>query len=1044
MILRLYLDEAYDLTVLSEGYSYNCVCGEAGKHATSSVNLQVRPFLNGNNIVNKIINKSSNITAEIIDDDIIFTGIIRPYLNVTSLTSSLENLQLEVMDMTEAMHLYISDPSTEGKISGHIYPEVKKGVSLKYVVSYLFSLCNINVNVEAVSDDIVSYFKLPPDEYLDEVVERFLYEYGYDFKFDNRGNAVIFNTYIDDTSIAGDIDDAINSISLERSDDSYDGLNLRYKKYGYSRNVRLLKFNTGNMGFNQLGLLAMDLTGKLYSGFMHDKHFNAGSSIPDGNLWNWNFENSGIMISDKEKLSAKDVLYVETDISKIKVNLYDESGVTFSPVLQSYDENGARFWVDYSGRFNVNLDLENGWAGWTWNVEVYGDVGYALSEEYSYSVNGPNPESFDFEYLIPEKDNDTIKQTIAKKYYNRQKLSKISYEFNSKTKYDVGNFYTLIDNVGGRSQKIRLISRKLGNDNIYHYRAEGAGTISDHPVSIVNESKSYTASTSNGKTAYEIAVENGFEGTESQWVESLKAKDFSVVFSPSIYIVEPRKGGIGSIVCTVSRINGLEGNITAAIYDASSGYAIESEGDILTISYANSINTSTSFKIDITVGEKKKTFMINGQMKDSIPKTQGWFDSMPDESLSPEKFIKGDTCLINGNPYLYDGTTWNALTIEGLEALPYQTVSDIADCALNSGRDITESMSVMYAYIGHLYARSALIDRIRTSKITMEGNGIIKSKNVADSDIKDAFLPSAGYALDGNNGRLQATKAYIKNSYFDSVEVESSDVTFGSSGTFVSSVSWPQFLLSAWQLMMFCFMVWPESPYQPKKYTGTATVNGYSVSNGYIRIDPVTVSTMFYTSYPSSAGTTPYIKVRGNEGDSKSYVSINGGSESVISSGNVNISFVAARPACAKNILPWSARYSGYSASTIGSPMHPMDSVISTLGVFTNIIIGGFNSLNDGSYYLDNKMSEGSVKLPGGIILKWAKLSSTGGESAEWRVWNYAYPFPTNCIMAFSVIEKSDQNRDAYAYGYPMCFDQTNAAFSAWKAFNSYAIALGY
>lgn len=29
-----------------------------------------------------------------------------------------------------------------------------------------------------------------------------------------------------------------------------------------------------------------------------------------------------------------------------------------------------------------------------------------------------------------------------------------------------------------------------------------------------------------GKSAYQIAVENGFEGTESEWLESLKGQDY--------------------------------------------------------------------------------------------------------------------------------------------------------------------------------------------------------------------------------------------------------------------------------------------------------------------------------------------------------------------------------------------------------------------------------------------------------------------------------------------------------------------------------------
>lgn len=1042
MILRLYLDRSYDLIILSEGFSFNSVCGDAGKHAVSSVNVQIRPFKDGVNIANKIINSNGLIKAEIIDSAALFTGVIRPYLSTSSTNAYAENLRLEVMDNTETMHIYVYEPSVDGVVEGRIYPSVKKNILMRDLVEWLFSLCNLNVDVSSIPDDeTVPYFKLSAGVYVDEVIERFLYEYGYDYKFDSTGKGVIFHTYLDDVSVKGEIKDAINSISLSRSDDTLDGLNVTYKKYSYAANKRILNFYTGNMKFDDWGLLGATLHGKLYSGFMHDEQFNPNSSMPDGNLWNWNFENCGVMIDDERKLTASDVLFVDTDISRCKVNLYDENDVDYSLVLDSYNENGCRLWVDYNGRFNVNPDFTNGWVGWTWRIEVYGNIGYAMSEEFSYSIDGPNPETFKFQYYMVQS-SDNIKENLVKKYYNRQKLSKVTYEFQSLSEYEIGDFYTLVDPVSGRSQDVRLISRKKGSDNIYTYRAEGAGKIEDHPVEIKNESKSYSASTSNGMSAYEIAVENGFNGTEEEWRESLSAKDFSVVFSPAVYNIEPRKGGTSSIVCTITRINSLSGNVSASIYSGASGFTLSADGDTITITYANNVSTSTSFKIDIRVGDITKTYVLNGIMKDAAPKNLGWFEALPDESTAPEKFIDGDCVLIQGVPYRYTNNAWTQL--DNINSLSIDIAMSLVDTAMSHVNVEEQSMSAVYAFIKNLFTQTAIIDFIKTEKIELQEGGVIKSKGVSDSDIADKFLPYTGFAFDGDNGRLQANKAYIQNAIMQLVEMNGSDIMFGSRGRFYSSVSWPQVHLSAWELMMFCYMVWPESPYQPKLFSGTATVNGYSVSNGYITLDPLSISIKFYSSSPTSSTTTPYICVRGNEGNSKSYVSINGGTESEISSGNIQISFIADSPACIKTLQPWSARNSGFSASTIGSPMHPMDSVISKLGVFSDIRLGGTGVMNDGSYYVDNKKQEGSIRLPGGIIIKWARLAASGNGEAEQRYWTYAYPFPSDCIMAFSVILKSDQLRDAYAYGYPMSFDRYTASFSSWGKFLSYAIALGW
>lgn len=53
--------------------------------------------------------------------------------------------------------------------------------------------------------------------------------------------------------------------------------------------------------------------------------------------------------------------------------------------------------------------------------------------------------------------------------------------------------------------------------NLYNYFKQ----IDDY----IDELKSGGTQGPPGKSAYEIAVENGFEGTEQEWLESLKGKD---------------------------------------------------------------------------------------------------------------------------------------------------------------------------------------------------------------------------------------------------------------------------------------------------------------------------------------------------------------------------------------------------------------------------------------------------------------------------------------------------------------------------------------
>ena len=581
--------------------------------------------------------------------------------------------------------------------------------------------------------------------------------------------------------------------------------------------------------------------------------------------------------------------------------------------------------------------------------------------------------------------------------------------------------------------------------------------------------------------------------TQPYIVDTYQSPRFEVTFSSDSYEVHPRWSSDSYFEFSISLLNGLTGTPQFVMVSSSRGIGIpvldENTGKYL-ISIANSIDTATSFTFKIIIKDCVETFTVYGKLVDSDSKYIGTVTSFPDKNTC----IDGDRCFYKiseneGSVYVFDSNSesWKPINESGLSSteknLIYtEAMKDIIDNIPSSSSILSEYGFFDTVISNIIKSETSFVDEMFAKNLTVEeGNfkfeitsGIINvtydGKTVFQispsngnvffgSPNSSLSAPASGFMYDAENqsivsvngkvkilssGVIEAIGASIKDATMETIEMNGSDIKFGSKGKFYSSVSWPQGFLSAWQLMMFCYMVWPESPYQPKSFSGTATVNGYSVTNGYVTLDPLNIAIKFYTSSPTSSTATPYIQVRGNEGNNKSYVSINGGTESEITSGDIHISFIADSPACVKTLQPWSARTSGFSASTIGSPMHPMDSVISRLGVFSDIRLGGTGVLNDGSYYIDNKMQEGSTRLPGGIILKWAKLPATGESSADWRVWNYAYPFPNNCIMAFSFFEKSDTARDDYAYGYPMFFSGQQAVFSSWGVFNSYALALGY
>lgn len=536
--------------------------------------------------------------------------------------------------------------------------------------------------------------------------------------------------------------------------------------------------------------------------------------------------------------------------------------------------------------------------------------------------------------------------------------------------------------------------------------------------------------------------------------QGVSPMDFSVVFSPSAYIINPRELSGKQITITLTRLNGIKGASTATLIDNPAGITIEeSETDVWIAYVASSPATALSFSVKITCGAVEKVYSVTGMMSSTQNMCAGYFtDSLPSSGESMN-YITGDTALLNGKPYKYTGDGWSEITsVDEYETLPYQLAVDTGDCMLANG-DITESLGVMWGYFGHIFAKAALIERIRTSNITMEGNGIIRSKDVLDGHIGDNQLPVTGYALDGQNGRLQSNKAFIANANVVNATINtatlsairSDNFNFGrrSSLTVGYGISWTYgSYVGPFTFFKQMVSVISQGVMTPSYFSGSATVNGSSVSNGYVFYDIESMCLYFSTQESTS---NPVIRMRFNESDSKVYVSINSGSESQLSSATINVSVTCPQglPTCI-SLYPWNndSSNTGVYKSSIGSPRVPFDSIFGKIGLFDDIRIGYLDSLADGSYFLDGT-GEWSIKLPGKKIMKWKYLYRTGDDSAGWRTWTFATAFPTGCDFAFAVPVKSDQNRDAYYYGYMGALSSTYVNFSTWGLFDYFCIAIG-
>lgn len=253
--------------------------------------------------------------------------------------------------------------------------------------------------------------------------------------------------------------------------------------------------------------------------------------------------------------------------------------------------------------------------------------------------------------------------------------------------------------------------------------------------------------------------------------QGISPMDFSVVFSPSAYIINPRELSGKQIKITLTRLNGIKGVSTATLIDNPAGITIEeSETDVWIAYVASSPATALSFSVKITCGAIEKVYSITGMMSSTQNVCAGYFtDSLPSSGESMN-YITGDTALLNGKPYKYTGDGWSEITsVDEYETLPYQLAVDTGDCMLANG-DITESLGVMWGYFGHIFAKAALIERIRTSQIVMQGNGVIKSEGYAPGENKKGFYLSSDGTFECYDGTFKGTLAGAKGKFSGQLE----------------------------------------------------------------------------------------------------------------------------------------------------------------------------------------------------------------------------------------------------------------------------------
>lgn len=182
----------------------------------------------------------------------------------------------------------------------------------------------------------------------------------------------------------------------------------------------------------------------------------------------------------------------------------------------------------------------------------------------------------------------------------------------------------------------------------------------------------------NGESAYNIAVKNGYTGTETEWLESLKGTDG---ISPSIRTVEAPKGYVLEIIDAngenyISLLHGKDGvSPTVSVTETETGHDIvitDTNGEH-SFSVANGSSGSSNEKMKV----KSKTYAMD--WSDGVADTSNMgvsfyvFESLPQNARVIDFKINSNGTEYSSSELLLNNLIQSTDIINTYSAIPYDS-----------------------------------------------------------------------------------------------------------------------------------------------------------------------------------------------------------------------------------------------------------------------------------------------------------------------------------------------------------------------------------
>ena len=455
-------------SIRRNGFSLKTCVGESGKHQVSSCHLVIA----GSDILQVLMTTSKTlIDAKVRDSqgNVLFTGVVRPYASVSIEQTRVGDVSLEVLDYTEVLHKKVNEDVAdylENIPSDVIFSKAWDSIQIcnpsdksKSAVHELCALCGISdIEAPSISAEL-RRFEIKAGDYIDEVLSSLLYEFVYDYRFDENGKMIIFQTSDivkgdDEEDITrlppeGTIDVFNLGISLSRSDQNKTGVVVKYNKYVFSGDFKIW-----------------------------EKSMNCGST--------WVLYQNTL---GRDTFFDKDVEWDLSEIENDKGTAIRLSGFYGKGHTGTNTHGSVKTDITEASQTggHVKVSLEGGWGWGKGRItgEVYADVSYLRPEEGTMGTPGDDAEVYSATYLESREDALTLYFALA----SRQEQSIYQYSFQSKSKLTPGSLYSFLENkVSGIETRVRILSREQSDDTgLYQYKAEGYGDFSLTPPDFSHE-----------------------------------------------------------------------------------------------------------------------------------------------------------------------------------------------------------------------------------------------------------------------------------------------------------------------------------------------------------------------------------------------------------------------------------------------------------------------------------------------------------------------------------------------------------------------------